>query len=258
MRAFFAAFLCLLASVVLLIPGSWAPITPSLREAAGYLIPILLVYIMAETALTARRRRADRARTQASAAQQETITAETGRLESEKHALQRDYHELLEEKEALQTALRDAQIRLKELQAAPGLAMKRDAQIDAEVVNLLALLQEHGRLVDFLMDDITPYQDAQVGAAARVVHQGCASILREYFQIAPIMAGQEGSQVEIKPDYDPARLRLVGKVQGEAPYRGTLLHHGWIVQNISLPRVVKSGESLEKHRVIAPAEVELA
>src|SRR5206468_89714 len=46
-------------------------------------------------------------------------------------------------------------------------------QAEAEVVALFALLQEKGRFVDFLMDDVTAYDDAQVGAAARVVHQGC-------------------------------------------------------------------------------------
>ena len=52
-------------------------------------------------------------------------------------------------------------------------------QAEAEIVSFLALLQERGRLVDFLMEDITSYDDAQVGAGARVVHQGakppCAS-----------------------------------------------------------------------------------
>ena len=48
---------------------------------------------------------------------------------------------------------------------------------DAEVVHFLSMLQEKGRLVDFLMDDINAYSDAQVGAAARVVHAGCKGVL---------------------------------------------------------------------------------
>src|SRR5664279_3261956 len=36
-------------------------------------------------------------------------------------------------------------------------------QAEAEVVSFLATLQEKGRLVDFLMDDIAVYSDAQVG-----------------------------------------------------------------------------------------------
>ena len=37
-------------------------------------------------------------------------------------------------------------------------------QAEAEIVSFLATLQEQGRLIDFLMDDITTYDDAQVGA----------------------------------------------------------------------------------------------
>jgi hypothetical protein len=40
-------------------------------------------------------------------------------------------------------------------------------QAEAEVVAFVSLLQEKGRLVDFLMEDVAPYDDKQVGAAAR-------------------------------------------------------------------------------------------
>ncbi|MFY9991796.1 MAG: DUF2760 domain-containing protein, partial [Rhodoplanes sp.] len=56
--------------------------------------------------------------------------------------------------------------------AAPVAAAPLANQADSEVVNFLAILQERGRFVDFLMDDITPYSDAQVGAAGRVLHEG--------------------------------------------------------------------------------------
>src|SRR5258705_92566 len=54
-------------------------------------------------------------------------------------------------------------------------------QAEAEVVAFIGLLQEKGRLVDFLMDDVTLYDDSRVGAAARVVHYGCREVLREHF-----------------------------------------------------------------------------
>ena len=41
------------------------------------------------------------------------------------------------------------------------------SRADAEIVHFPAMLPERGRLIDFLMDDINPYSDAQVGAAAR-------------------------------------------------------------------------------------------
>src|ERR1041384_4562846 len=56
------------------------------------------------------------------------------------------------------------------------------ARADAEIVGFLAMLQEKGRLVDFLMDDINAYTDAQVCAAARVVHTGCKGVLQEHFR----------------------------------------------------------------------------
>src|SRR6478672_1510879 len=46
-------------------------------------------------------------------------------------------------------------------------------QAEAEIVAFVGLLQDKGRLVDFLMEDVNSYDDTQVGAAARVVHQGC-------------------------------------------------------------------------------------
>src|SRR5690606_38389504 len=51
---------------------------------------------------------------------------------------------------------------------------------EATATQLLAVLQRDGRLVDFLMEDIAPYGDAQVGAAVRSVHAGCRQVLEQY------------------------------------------------------------------------------
>src|SRR6185369_15628181 len=40
-------------------------------------------------------------------------------------------------------------------------------------LQLLALFQREGRLIDFLMQDIAPYSDNDVGVVARTVHEGC-------------------------------------------------------------------------------------
>ena len=126
-------------------------------------------------------------------------------------------------------------------------------QAEAEVVAFFGLLQEKGRLVDFLMEDVTPYEDAEVGAAARVIHQGCRQVLQEYFNISPISEAQEGAQVTVPAGYSPDRYRLVGKLTGEPPFTGTLLHKGWKTEFVKLPRIV-TREGLPS---IAPAEVEL-
>jgi Domain of unknown function (DUF2760) len=126
-------------------------------------------------------------------------------------------------------------------------------QAEAEVVAFFGLLQEKGRLVDFLMEDVTPYEDAEVGAAARVIHQGCRQVLQEYFNISPISEAQEGAQVTVPAGYSPDQYRLVGKLTGEPPFTGTLLHKGWKTEFVKLPRIV----TRERLPSIAPAEVEL-
>src|SRR5215471_11282434 len=128
-------------------------------------------------------------------------------------------------------------------------------QADAEIVSFLAMLQARGRLVDFLMDDINTYDDAQVGAAARVVHAGCKAALLEHLRISPVRAESEGSTVQVAVGYLPDEYRLVGKISGPAPFSGVLVHHGWKTDAVNLPRVLRS--STNRLPTIAPAEVEV-
>jgi hypothetical protein len=128
-------------------------------------------------------------------------------------------------------------------------------QADAQVVSFLAILQARGRLVDFLMDDINTYSDAQVGSAARVVHAGCRAALLEHFQISPVCGESEGATVQVAAGYLPDEYRLVGKISGPAPFSGVLVHHGWKTNAVKLPRVLRS--STNRLPAIAPAEVEL-
>jgi hypothetical protein len=128
-------------------------------------------------------------------------------------------------------------------------------QADAEVVSFLATLQEKGRFVDFLMDDIALYSDAQVGAAARVVHEGCKTVLREHFVILPVREENESSRVTVPAGYQADEYRLVGKISGQAPFTGTLVHRGWKTESVKLPRVLRAGDN--RLPTIAPAEVEL-
>src|SRR5262249_34215144 len=57
---------------------------------------------------------------------------------------------------------------------------------EGPALQLLALLQREGRLVDFLEQDIASFSDADIGAAARVVHDGCRKALRGHVKIAPV------------------------------------------------------------------------
>jgi hypothetical protein len=126
---------------------------------------------------------------------------------------------------------------------------------DAEIVHFLAMLQEKGRLVDFLMDDINAYSDAQVGAAARVVHAGCKGVLQEHFKINPVRTEQEGSTVQVPDGYSADEYRLVGRIAGSAPFSGVLVHRGWKTDMVKLPQLLRGAS--EQLPAIAPAEVEV-
>lgn len=130
---------------------------------------------------------------------------------------------------------------------------------DAAVVQFLARLQEKGRLVDFLMDDISAYDNESVGAAARVVHQGCREVLNDGFAIETVHAGAEMETISLADNYDSHAYRLIGKVPDSAPFDGQVLHRGWKTTRINLPHVVKTEDhSGIAATIIAPAEVEIS
>ena len=128
-----------------------------------------------------------------------------------------------------------------------------DAAPDA-ALQLLGLFQREGRFVDFLMEDVSAFTDADIGAAARVVHDGCKRALDAHFTVAPVRTEEEGATLEIPAGYDAHALRLTGNVVGDGPYRGALAHRGWRASDVHLPKLVEGHDS----SVLAPAEVELA
>lgn len=123
----------------------------------------------------------------------------------------------------------------------------------ASALHLLAILQREGRLVDFLQEDISGAGDADIGAAARLVHDGCSKALRDYLRIEPVRAEGEGASVVVPKGFDASAVRLTGNVTGEPPFTGALRHHGWKVAEVKLPPV-PAGQDVT---VVAPAEVEL-
>ena len=117
---------------------------------------------------------------------------------------------------------------------------------------MLALLQRDGRLLDFLMEDLAAYQDAQIGAAARDVHAGCVQALSRYVTLTPVLDEEEGQAVTVDGHADPARIKVVGNAAGQPPYRGVLRHRGWEATRIELPPLPATGRT-----ILAPAEVEV-
>jgi hypothetical protein len=120
-----------------------------------------------------------------------------------------------------------------------------------QALQLLAMLQRDGRLIDFCEEDLAGLPDAQIGAAARTVHAGCRKALRGAFDLVPVRTEPEGTPLALPAGFDPRAVRLVGNVVGSPPFSGVLRHHGWKVGAVRMP-AAPSDPTL-----IAPAEVEL-
>ncbi len=136
---------------------------------------------------------------------------------------------------------------------APPRPATPDGPSTQSALQLLAILQREGRFVDFMQQDIASFPDSEVGAAARVVHEGCRKALRAHAEIAPLRAEDEGQPVRLEAGFAADEVKLVGDVRGEPPYAGVLRHRGWRASRLELPRIVGDHDP----RVLAPAEVEL-
>ncbi len=135
---------------------------------------------------------------------------------------------------------------------APAPVTLRVATPDA-ALQLLSLFQREARLIDFTQENLSAYSDADIGAAARVVHEGCAKVLKEHFTIQPVRSEAEGSRIELPEGFDAAAVRLTGNVVGKAPFKGTLSHRGWRSAEVRLPKLAEAHDA----SILAPAEVEL-
>ena len=122
-----------------------------------------------------------------------------------------------------------------------------------EPLLLLALMQREGRLVDFLLEDISGADDQTLAVGVRDIHQKCQKILREHLDMEPVLKGTERATVEVPAGFDPSAIRLTGNVTGNPPFKGTLEHHGSRITKIKLNKPPEGQDAF----VIAPAEVEL-
>ena len=88
----------------------------------------------------------------------------------------------------------------------PVPAVEKPAESSDRAVQMLALLQRDGRLIDFLTEEIAAYGDAEIGAAVREVHESCRQVLARYVELEPIIASDEGQPVTIQAGFDPATI----------------------------------------------------
>ncbi len=128
----------------------------------------------------------------------------------------------------------------------------REAPTDS-ALQLLGLLQQEGRFIDFLEEDVSAYSDADIGGAARVVHEGCRKALREHIRFEPVRSEAEGARLTLEEGFDASAVRLAGNVVGQPPFTGALVHRGWRAAEIRLPKLAEGHDVT----VLAPAEVEL-
>lgn len=132
------------------------------------------------------------------------------------------------------------------------------ADVTDGALQLLALLQRDARLVDFLMEDIAPYTDEQVGAAVRNIHESSRATLERYLSLGPVIDGVEGAVTQLAAagalKNDPAAIKLLGNVPADGNVKAGLLRHkGWKVEKIDLPALPAKGSL----KIIAPAEIEV-
>lgn len=140
------------------------------------------------------------------------------------------------------------------VEGARAAGRERDAECALRTTAVvLGLLQREGRLIDFLREDIAAFDDAQVGAAVRPVHEGCRKTLEEYVTLEAVRPEAEGARVTVPPGFDASAIRLSGNVRGNPPFKGILRHHGWRVSKLNLP----DRPAAHASDVVAPADVEL-
>ena len=135
---------------------------------------------------------------------------------------------------------------------APEPVILKESTPDA-ALQLLGLLQKEARFIDFINEDINAFSDADIGAAARVVHEGCSKVIKDHFTLQPIRQEQENSKITLPKGFDAASVRLTGNIVGDAPFTGVLVHKGWQISKIRLPKLTADHNA----KIIAAAEVEL-
>ena len=117
----------------------------------------------------------------------------------------------------------------------------------------LSVLQRDGRLLDFFDEDLSLYNDEQIGAAVRSVQEDCKKTLKKYIDPKPVLENEEGETITIETGFDMDSIKLVGNVSGEPPFEGILKHRGWKAGKKEIPKL----SDIQDAAIIVPAEVEI-
>ena len=129
---------------------------------------------------------------------------------------------------------------------------KPEVKPEDGALQVLGILQRDARMLDFFMEDIAPYSDDQIGAAARDIHANTRDILIRHFAPVPVIDAVEGTPVN--SDGNPATVKFIGNVPASGkPTGGVLRHRGWRAGMVSLPKL----NIRQDLAVLAPAEIEV-
>lgn len=130
---------------------------------------------------------------------------------------------------------------------------ERNNQDRRMFLHLLSALQREGRLLDFFAEDLSLYEDEQIGAAVRTIHDDCKTAMNKYLSLKPVLEEPEGEAVTIESDFDPNAVKLTGNVTGEPPFKGVVRHRGWRTTRTELPELSETKDP----SIISAAEVEV-
>lgn len=145
----------------------------------------------------------------------------------------------------------DVRTRKAEAEVPDQAAVKRSQE--RLYIHLFSILQREGRLMDFFAEDIEEYEDEDIGAAVRNIHENCRKIIDKYIIPKSILVDEEDSEITVEPGFDPNAIKLTGNVTGNPPFKGIVRHKGWKAEKLDMP--ILSGE--RDPRIIAPAEIEI-
>jgi hypothetical protein len=120
-------------------------------------------------------------------------------------------------------------------------------------IHLMGVLQREGRLMDFFTENLEPFEDAQIGAAVRNIHENCSQIIQKYLSPSAVLDQPEGDEVTVPEGFDASTIKLIGNVSGNPPFKGILRHKGWQARKLEMPILSSSQDAA----IISPAEVEI-
>jgi hypothetical protein len=136
----------------------------------------------------------------------------------------------------------------------PENRLEKEQQDKRLFIHLLGMFQREGRFLDFLSENLEGYEDAQIGAAVRSIHENCNKVTRKYLALQPVLDEEEGQIFTLQKGFDTTAVKLVGNVTGEPPFTGVIRHKGWKTAKLELPTLSASQDAA----LIAPAEVEIS